>query len=99
MGAVFAAVLKYAAAILPALPQLIAVVEALWKNTPKSGSYKWIAIERALSNSIGLVAQEVSQLAPNTPADTVAAKVAIFTKAVNDAFVKLLNDLGIFQTS
>jgi len=97
MGATFSAILKYAVAALSALPQIIAGVEALWKDTPKSGSYKWIAVEQALSASISLVAQEVASLAPNTPVNTVSAKVAVFTKAVNDAFVTLCNGLGIFQ--
>ena len=60
---------------------------------------KWIAIEQALSGSISMVAQEIAQLAPATPVDAVSAKVAIFTKAVNDAFVTLCNDLGIFPHS
>jgi hypothetical protein len=99
MGAVFAAILKYVIPALTAIPQLVQGVESLWKGTPKSGAQKWIAVEQALSASIVTVAQEISQLAPNTPVDTVSAKVAIFSKAVNDAFVKLANDLGIFQTT
>jgi hypothetical protein len=99
MGAIFAAILKYVIPVLSALPQLVVGIESLWKGTPKAGAQKWIAVEQALSQSISLVAQEVAQLAPNTPVNTVSAKVALFTKAVNDAFVALCNDLGIFQQS
>lgn len=99
MGAIFAAIVKYVIPVLSALPQLVVGIESLWKGTPKAGAIKWIAVEQALSSSISLVAQEIAQLAPGTPVDTVSAKVAIFTKAVNDAFVTLCNELGIFQTS
>ena len=96
MGAIFAKLLGYLPALLSALPQLIAGIEALFKGTPKAGAQKWIAVEQALSQSIALLAQEVAQLAPGTPVDKASAAIAIFTKAVNDAFVKLCNDLGIF---
>jgi len=99
MGAIFAKILSYVGALLPALPQLIAGVEALFKGTPQSGAAKWVAVEQALSQSVALVAQEIAQLAPGTSVDTVSAKVAVFTKAVNDAFVTLCNDLGIFPTT
>lgn len=99
MGVVLTALLKYVVPAITALPQLISGIEALFKGTPKAGAQKWIAIEQALSGSISMVAQEIAQLAPATPVDAVSAKVAIFTKAVNDAFVTLCNDLGIFPHS
>lgn len=89
----------WVSAALTALPSLITGVEALWKGQPKSGAQKWISVEQALSGSIALIANQVSTLAPGTPPDVAAQKVVIFTKAVNDAFVKLCNDLGVFQTS
>lgn len=100
MGAVLSVLLKYVVPAIQALPQLIAGIEALFQNRPKSGPQKWIAVEQALSQSIVLVAEEVVKIAPDgTKVDDVSGKVAIFTKAVNDAFVKLANDLGVFQTS
>lgn len=100
MNAVLAVVLRYVLPAITALPQLIDGIEKLFAGRPKSGAAKWIAVEQALSGSIVLVANEVAALAPDgTKVDEISAKVAIFTKAVNDAFVKLCNDLGIYQTT
>jgi predicted PurR-regulated permease PerM len=100
MSAILSVIIRYATMVLPALPQIISGIESLWKWTPKSGAQKWIAVEQALSQSISMVAQEVAQVAPAT-SDTkaISAAVAIFTKSVNDAFVKLANDLGVFPHS
>lgn len=100
MPLIFTTILKYVGLVIPVLPQLIASIEQLWKGTPKAGASKWIAIEQALSGTISTVANQVALLAPpGTKIDTVSAAIAIFTKTVNDALVKLFNDLGIFTTT
>lgn len=91
--------LGYIVPILTALPNLILGVEALWSNKPKSGASKWISVEQATSGTIQLAAQEVAKLAPaGTPEQTISDAVAVFTKSVNDAFVTLMNTLGILPT-
>lgn len=100
MASIFTALLKYVIPVITALPELISGIEKLWTGVPKAGAQKWIAVEQALSGSIVAVANQVAALAPDgTKVDEVSAKIAVFTKAVNDAFVKLCNDLGVFQTS
>lgn len=100
MGAVLGVLLKFVVPAIQALPTLISGIEALFQNRPKSGPQKWIAIEQALSGAIVLAAEEVVKIAPDgTKVDDVSGKIAVFSKAVNDAFVKLANDLGVFQTT
>lgn len=90
--------LKYVVPILTALPDLILGVENLWKHTPGSGPQKWISIEQSVSGTIEVAANEVAKLAPSgTPASQISAEIAIFTKTVNDAFVTLMNNLGILK--
>lgn len=79
------------------IPSLAADVERLWAGVPQSGSQKWISVEQALSGSISDVANEVAKLSPaGTTANEISDAVAIFSKDVNDAFVKLANDLKLF---
>jgi hypothetical protein len=99
MSGILAILAKFIVPLLSALPSLVQGIEALFHGTPKSGPTKWIAIEQALSQAIQMVATEVAQLNPSLSADRVAGSVARFTKAVNDAFVLLCNELGIFQHS
>jgi hypothetical protein len=100
MLGILSVIIRYATMVLPALPQIISGIESLWRGTPKSGAQKWIAVEQALSQSISIVAQEVAQIAPaGTDVSKISAALAVFTKSVNDAFVKLANDLGVFQHS
>lgn len=81
--------------VLTGLPGLIQGVESLWAHVPKSGAQKWIAVEQAVSGTIQEIANEVVKNVPSANADEVAGKVALFTKASNDAFVKLMNDLNM----
>jgi|SRR6185437_9076547 len=100
MEAIFAAILKWAPAIVEAIPGLVTSIEGLWSPVPKSGSQKWIAVEQALSQSISLASSEIAQLAPaGTKAETISTALAVFSKDVNDAFVKLANDVGLFTHS
>lgn len=96
----FTIVLSYVGRIVPILPLLIQAIESLWKGVPKSGPQKWIGVEQAIGGSITAVAQEVAALAPaGTSASKISAALAVFTKAVNDAIVRLFNDLGIFSST
>lgn len=96
----FQAVIGWAMKLLPVIPQLIVSIEQLFRGTPKAGPQKWIAVEQALSQSITLASGEIAQLAPaGTKAETISAALAVFSKDVNDAFVKLANDLKLFTST
>jgi hypothetical protein len=95
-----ATVLGWVLPILTALPSLITGAETLWSHTPKSGPQKWISVEQSVSGTIELAANEIAKLAPpGTDAQTISDAIAVFTKAVNDAFVALMNALKILPTS
>jgi len=80
--------------LLQALPSLIKGVEALWAHKPKSGPEKWLAVEQAASGTIESIADAIVKANPNAKVDAVTTAVAQFTKAANDALVKLYNDVG-----
>lgn len=93
-------VLAWGLKILNVLPNIITTMEQLWNSKPKSGAEKWIGVEQALSGSITLAANEIAKMAPaGTKAEVISSAIAKFTKACNDAFVGLMNDLGLFTTS
>lgn len=96
---VFLSIMGFVGKLLPALPNLIVGVEALFKGTPKSGSAKWIAVEQGISQSIQAVADQVVAAAPGTDAAKISALAAKYAKAVNDATVTFLNEAGVFQTN
>lgn len=96
----FQAIITWALRILSVLPNLIVNIENLFSAVPKSGPQKWISVEGALAQAIETAANEVAKLAPaGTKAETISAAIAKFTKAANDAFVTLMNELGIFTHS
>lgn len=96
----FTAVLKWVLQLIPVIPQLVTSIENLFKGQAKAGPQKWIAVEQALSQSITMASTEIAQLAPaGTKAETISNALAVFSKDVNDAFVKLANDLKLFSTS
>lgn len=93
----WSAILGYVIKLLPIIPQLVTTIENLWAPKPKAGAQKWISVEQALSGSIADVAQTVASIAPmGTKPEQVSAAIAVFSKAVNDAFVALANDLQLF---
>lgn len=92
------AILSYVPKLITVLPNLIIAIENLWAPKQKAGPQKWVSVEAAVSGSIEDAAQAVAKLAPaGTKAQTISDAIAVFTKSVNDAFVKLMNDLGIFK--
>lgn len=96
----FTKVLQLVLTVIPVIPQLVTSIENLFKGVPKSGSQKWIAVEQALSQTIQTAAGEIAQLAPaGTSADRISTALVVFSKDVNDAFVKLANDLQLFTSS
>ena len=93
----FATILAWIGRVLPVIPGLIINIENLFSNKPKSGASKWIAVEQAISGSIEDVASEVAKLAPaGTTAAQISGALAVFSKDVNDSFVRLANDLQLF---
>jgi hypothetical protein len=99
MFVILAKVVGYALQILTGLPSIVTGVENLWQHIPKSGAQKWIAVEQALSGTISTIGSDVAKDVPNITADDVATAMAKFSKAANDAFVELLNDLGLFKSA
>lgn len=96
----FSTILNFVLTIVPVIPQLVTSIENLFKGTPKSGPQKWIAVEQALSQSISTVSGEIAKIAPaGTTAETISTALVVFSKDVNDAFVKLANDLQLFTHS
>lgn len=80
------------------LPSLIINVENLWAPTKQAGTQKSEAIDAALAGSIQDVASAVVKLAPaGSKESDIAGAIATFTASVNNAFVALMNDLGIFK--
>jgi len=83
--------------IVTSLPNLITGMENAFRGVPKSGSAKWIGVETALSSTIQNVADTIVKAAPaGSDPDKIAAAVAKYTKASNDAFVLLMNETGQF---
>lgn len=80
--------------IITALPNLIRGVETAFSSQPKSGPSKWISVETSLGPIITSLANELAKNAPDKNVQDVAAKVSVFTKAVNDAIVAFYNAVG-----
>lgn len=94
----FAAILAFVINVVPVIPQLVTSIENLFKGQPKAGPQKWISVERAMSQSISMAASEVAKLSPaGTKPEKISLALAVFSKDVNDAFVKLANDLQLFS--
>lgn len=86
--------------VIPVIPSLVTDIENLWRQKPKAGQAKWIAVEQALSGSISDVAQELMGVAPaGTKVEDISAAAAIFAKSVNDASVAFANALHVFPTT
>lgn len=93
----WAVILGWVLKAVTVIPSLVTDIENLWKDRPKSGQSKWISVEQALSGSIGDVAKVAASLSPaGTKAEVIADAVAVFSKAVNDAFVALANELQLY---
>lgn len=90
----FAAILSAVISIVGSLPQLISGIEAAFGKKSGQGSQKWISIETALSPVITNFASEIAATVPNAKVDSVAAEIAKFTKATNDAIVAFYNSVG-----
>ena len=93
----FQTILGFILQVVPVIPSLVTDIENLFRGQPKTGAAKWQSIELALSQSISTVAAEAAKIAPaGTKAETISNALAIFAKDVNDASVKLFNDLKLF---
>lgn len=96
----FQTVLGWVFRILPVIPGLVGSIEQLFKGVPRAGAQKWISVETALSQSIQSASSEIAALAPaGTKIADISAALTVFSKDVNDAFVKLANDLKLFTTT
>ena len=83
--------------IVPVIPSLATDMENLFRGKPKAGAAKWQSIELALSQSIAEAAAAAAKLAPaGTKTETISNALAVFSRDVNDASVKLFNDLHLF---